>query len=163
MRTGLAAGVIATGLLLAGCGSGADSGATPKQLSPQVEDRCSLLTDEQAKTLGLDKPSKPGVSNGVAGCQYDAGTWSVFAAANPQLTFEQFTQAEQGAQRVTVGGYQAAKINNAGGCTLVVDISDHGSLMTSALVRAGAPSTAGTSCDAATRAAEASLQNLKPA
>ncbi|MCI2423919.1 DUF3558 domain-containing protein [Saccharopolyspora sp. K220] len=176
MRNELAACVIAAGLLLAGCSTGEtsadpppnDSARTAAAKSLDVADRCSLLAEDQARALGLDQAPKPGNTNGKAGCQYEAGTpggpgWSAFVAADTQRTFLQFIGAELGSQRLDLGGYPTAKVNNASGCTFVVDVADTGSLLVTALVRSGAPIEVGTSCDAAKRVAEAAIQNLPAA
>ncbi|MEV0087970.1 DUF3558 domain-containing protein [Saccharopolyspora sp. NPDC050642] len=176
MRKGIAAGAIATGLLLAGCSSGATpaeqppNGSTRTATAKSLEagDPCSLLTSDQAKTLGLEQEPKPGENAGKPGCQYESGApggpgWGVFVAADPERTFQQFTEAQPRAQKLDVGGYPAAKVNDATGCTFVVDVADAGSLLVSALVRSGAPIEVGTSCDAAKRTTEAALQALPAA
>ncbi|MGP4020023.1 DUF3558 family protein [Saccharopolyspora sp. 5N708] len=176
MGKGLAAGAIAAGLLLAGCSSGAapddppptGSARTATAKSIAVADPCTLLSADQATSLGLDQQPKPGAADGKAGCQYEAGTpggpgWSAFVAADPQRTFPQFIGAELGADRLDLGGYPTAKVNGASGCTFVVDVADTGSLLVTALVRSGAPIEVGGSCDAAQRVTEAALQNLPAA
>ncbi|MGW5647156.1 DUF3558 domain-containing protein [Saccharopolyspora sp. NPDC003752] len=176
MRKELAAGAVAAGLLLTGCSTGAaptdqppnGSTRTATAKSLEVGDPCSLLTSDQARTLGLDQEPKPGENAGKPGCQYESGTpggpgWGVFVAADRERTFQQFTEAQPRAQKLDVGGYPAAKVNDATGCTFVVDVADAGSLLVSALVRSGAPIEVGTSCDAAKRTTEAALQALPAA
>ncbi|MEU6261606.1 DUF3558 domain-containing protein [Saccharopolyspora shandongensis] len=173
MRKELAAGAVAAGLLLTGCSTGAAPADQPPNgsnraaaaKSLEVSDPCSLVAPEQAKELGLDQEPKPADSGGKPGCRYESGTpggpgWSVFVAADAKRTFQQFTEAEPKAQKLDIGGYPAAKVNDPSGCTLVVDVADSGSLLVSALVRSGAPIAVGTSCDAAKRTTEAALKTL---
>ncbi|WP_170301534.1 DUF3558 domain-containing protein [Saccharopolyspora hirsuta] len=175
MREGLAAGVIAAGLLLAGCSSGAtptdqpdapNRAAPPKSLS--TSDPCALLTEDQRKTLSLDQEPKPTDQNGKQGCEYGSGTpggpgWSAFAAVDGTTTYQQFAEANRGAQQLDIAGYPTAKVNDTTGCTLVVDAADTGTLRVSALVRPGAPIEVGGSCDAATKVVEEALKTLPPA
>ncbi|MER7014140.1 DUF3558 domain-containing protein [Saccharopolyspora sp. NPDC000359] len=175
MREGLAAGVIAVGLLLAGCSSGAtptdqpdapDRAAPAKSLS--TSDPCALLTDDQRQALSLDQEPKPADRDGKQGCEYGSGTpdgpgWSAFAAVDTATTYQQFTGDNQGAQLLDVAGYPTAKVNDPSGCTLVVDAADSGTLRVSALVRPGAPVEVGGSCDAATRVVEEALKTLPSA
>ncbi|MER5390966.1 DUF3558 domain-containing protein [Saccharopolyspora sp. NPDC002686] len=171
MREGLAATAIAAGLLLAGCSSGATPPTQPElphraapQKSLTASDPCALLTADQLKSLALDQEPKP-IDQG---CEFGAGApdgpgWKAFAAADEHGTYTQFVEANQGAQRLEIGGYPAAKVNDATGCTLVLDAADTGSLRVTALVRPGAPIEVGSSCDAATKVAEEALKTLPSA
>ncbi|RKT86623.1 Protein of unknown function [Saccharopolyspora antimicrobica] len=175
MREGLAAGVIVAGLLLAGCSSGAtpaDQPDAPGRSAPQktlpTSDPCAVLTEEQLKTLVLDQEPKQAEQNGKQGCEFRSGApgapgWSVFVAADPTGTYQQFVQANQGAQELPIAGYPSAIVNDETGCHLTMDVTDAGSLKLTALVGPGAPLEVGGSCDAAAKVAESVLQNLPSA
>lgn len=175
MRKGLAAGVIAAGLLLAGCSSGAtpaDAPDAPGRAAPQktlpTSEPCAVLTEDQLKTLVLDQEPKQAEQNGKQGCEFRSGAqgtpgWSVFVAADATGTYQQFVEANQGAQELPVAGYPSAIVNDETGCHMAVDVTDTGSLKLTALVGPGAPIEVGGSCDAAAKVAEAVLQTLPSA
>ncbi|MDA3650182.1 DUF3558 domain-containing protein [Saccharopolyspora indica] len=171
MREGLAAGVIVAGLLLAGCSSGAtpaDQPGAPGRSAPQktlpTSDPCAVLTEEQLKTLVLDQEPKQAEQNGLQGCEFrSGGGWSVFVAADAAGTYQQFVEANQGAQELPLAGYPSAIVNDETGCHLTMDVADAGSLKLTALVGPGAPLEVGGSCDAAAKVAESVLQNLPSA
>ena len=173
MREGL--GLIAVGLVLAACSSGAPPAEEPEgphraapAKSLTASDPCALLTEEQRNALALDQAPAPTERDGVRGCEYGSGApdgpgWSAFVAADPTGTYQQFADAHQGAQQLDIAGYPVAKVNDTTGCTLVVDAADTGSLRVTALVRPGAPIEVGGSCDAATKVVEATLLTLPTA
>lgn len=182
MRSSLAVSAVLAGFLLAGCGSGAD-GALPEQTgtpapeptaeepartapakSVAVADQCSLLTPDQLSALGFDQQPRARESQGVPGCQFEAGEpgspgWGAFVAAD-QRTMQDFLAAGRGAVQGDLGGYPTAQVDNGSGCLLSIDVSDSGSLFVNAIVRPGADPEVGSGCDAATRVAEAAIANL---
>ncbi|GAA0515341.1 hypothetical protein GCM10011581_49160 [Saccharopolyspora subtropica] len=157
----LAIGVVLTGLLLGGCSS--QAAEQPARTAPAKSldvNACHLLTPTQRHTLGLDQPPKP---EGPT-CHFEASAnWAASVAVDTQRPFAAFTAAQPRAQRLDLAGYPAAKVNNAHGCTIVVDVADEGTLRVEALVRQGAPTAVGTSCDAARRITEATLHTLPTA
>ncbi|MEU6261612.1 DUF3558 domain-containing protein [Saccharopolyspora shandongensis] len=181
MRKGLAASAVLVGLLLAGCSGGARetppttdaSVPTSESTSAQsarsgpaksldLGDRCSIVSESQAKELGADQQPRERESNGTPGCNYDLGTsgagFMVFVAVDKTETMPQFADARRSSvQMIDIGGYPAAQVGtNKTNCLLSLDVSSQGSLYINTLVPSGNQNP----CDLSKRFAEAALKNL---
>ncbi|MBB5152738.1 DUF3558 domain-containing protein [Saccharopolyspora phatthalungensis] len=180
MRKGLAISAVLASLVLAGCSGGSDeTGPTTDASAPPSEptatqsartapaksldiDRCSIVSQAQAKQLGADQQPRERDSNGTPGCNYDLGTsgagFMVFLAADKAETMQKFADARRSnVKMIDIGGYPAARVGtNKTNCLLSLDISDKGSLYVNTLVPSGTPNP----CDLSMQFAEAALQNL---
>ncbi|TWG08333.1 uncharacterized protein DUF3558 [Saccharopolyspora dendranthemae] len=180
MRKGLTVGAVFASVVLAGCSGGGatpgppsdapteapappSSSRTAPAKSLQVADACGVLTPEQQQALGANQPPEARESNGMPGCSFvsgDSGTqsgWNAFVAVNTKQTLQQFVQSKPGTQPITVAGYPAAKAEVSGrNCSVVVDVSDQGSVMAYGLSRDQGVN----GCDVMQKVAEAVVQNL---
>ncbi|MEV0054190.1 DUF3558 domain-containing protein [Saccharopolyspora shandongensis] len=180
LRKGLAVSAVLASVLLAGC-SGGGGGTTPPTAtsaasepttsqsartapakSLDVADRCSIVSQDQAKQLGADQEPRERESNGKPGCNYDLGTsgggFMVFVAADKKQTMQKFADSRKSSVEMTeVGGYPAAQVLvDKSSCLLALDVSDQGSLYVNGLVPSGSLNP----CDLSKQFAEAAIKNL---
>lgn len=186
MRKGFAAGVVALGLLAAGCGAGAQTpqpatggqtapaptsaAAGPKRTGPakslNVADKCSVVTQQQWQGLGADQTPRARDSNGQSGCTYQKGAagttgWSVFISAAQGTTYQEETgqRGKPAASGQLDGGYPFAAYPVATGCVLFADVSDQGHLI--ANTARNSPDDPGVDlCQQAQKFAQAAVQSL---
>lgn len=180
MRKGLTVGAVFASITLAGCSGGGATSAPPSSApapapappsssrtapakSLQVADACSVLTPDQQKAMGVNRPPQARESNGIPGCSYDSlgaetrSGWNAFVTVTSKWTMQRFAQSKQGAQPITVAGYPAVKVEvSPRNCTVVVDVSDQGSVMAYGFTRDPAVN----GCDVMQKLAEAAVQNL---
>lgn len=169
MRHKLAATAAAlTVVALTGCGGNADSAGdssdnTASGKALDVQDNCSLLTEQQRTELELVRPPEERESNGKPGCQYQSaemGGWGAFVAADPSRTKKDFTVTASEVEDIRIAGFPTAKVDNGSGCMLVVGVSTEGSLFVQTSTAMG---TATGTCPQAEKVAEAAVQNLPDA
>lgn len=179
MRKALAVGAFLASAVLAGCSGqeGGDAPPTSDNATPAVKPQphraaptksldvaepCSVVSQDQAKSLGADQPPEPGDSNGKPGCDYlqgaSGGGFMVFISADKSQTMQKFADARRSsAQMLDVGGYPAAQVGtNKTNCLLSLDVSDQGSLYINTLVPHGDPNP----CELSKQFAQAAIQNL---
>lgn len=184
LRNRIAASVLLSGLLLAGCSGNSEepapAGEASKVEPPPAEaeatrvgaakslaipDQCSIISDAQRQELGLDQAPRARTSNGKAGCQYEAGAvgqpgWGAFVSADPDRTMKQFSDSSPGGTNEDLSGYPAYVVSNGSGCVVAVDASDAGSVFVNTIVRPGADPAKSDACGQAEQVAEVAVTGL---
>ncbi|WP_168584550.1 DUF3558 domain-containing protein [Saccharopolyspora sp. ASAGF58] len=185
MRKSLAAGAVLASLFLAGCSAG--GGSTPPSTgdatatqatesskpasartapakSLDVTDSCSLVTEQQAKALGVDQPLKVRDEDGLVGCDYQRGEagalgWGAHVAIG-KTTFSYEVDSRDEATKMTdIEGYPLAEYDSGLGCVLFADVSDSGHLMVN-ILRTSPDDPGIDMCQQAEKFAEAAIKNF---
>ncbi|KAA5832103.1 DUF3558 domain-containing protein [Saccharopolyspora hirsuta] len=184
LRKGLAASAVLASVLLAGCSGGSgepvptgtgtpqeqvtseapatQSARTAPAKSLEIGDRCAIISEAQVKELGADQAPRERESNGKPGCSYGRGTAgvdaTVFVAVDKSSTMQKYAEsATKEPEKSEIAGYPAVQVSLVEtNCTLVLDVSDQGSLFVNTVVSSADPNP----CELSKRFAEAALQNL---